>query len=89
MQIELLANYIVEAHVSTIILFCVICKDVDNLYKLQMFRPKGLHQSQILHVVRFNQYILDCSRRGVISQRDHDRLHLHEITVHKQCIFYT
>ena len=32
-------------------------------------------------VARFNQYILDCLRRGVISQKEHDR------RVHKQCIF--
>ena len=31
-------------------------------------------------VVRFNQYILDWLRRGVISQREHDRLHLSENT---------
>ena len=31
-------------------------------------------------VVKFNQYILDCLRRGVISQREHDRLHLPENT---------
>ena len=43
-------NYVVEASIPTIILFCVICKDVDNLYKWQTFRPKSLHQSQILHV---------------------------------------
>ena len=42
-------NYTVVASVPTIILFCVIRKDVDNLYKWQTFWPKGLHQSQILH----------------------------------------
>ena len=40
-------NYVVEANVPTIILFCVICKDIENLYKWQTFRPKGFYQSQI------------------------------------------
>ena len=48
-RLELLANYIVEVSVPTIILFCVICKGVDNLYKWKMFQLKGLHQSQVLH----------------------------------------
>ena len=34
-------NYVVEASVPTIILFSVIRKDVGNLYKWLMFRPKG------------------------------------------------
>ena len=42
-------NCIVEASAPTIILFSVIRKDVDNLYKRQIFRPRGFHQSQILH----------------------------------------
>ena len=42
-------NFVVETSVPTIILFCVICKDVDNLYKWQTLRPKGLHHSQISH----------------------------------------
>ena len=33
-----------------IILYCIIHKDVDNLYKRQTFWPKGLHQSQVSHV---------------------------------------
>ena len=37
-------NYIVEASVPMIILFCVIRKDVDNLYKWQMLQTKSLHQ---------------------------------------------
>ena len=44
-----MANYVVEASTPTILLFSVICKDVDNLYKWQTFQPKGLHQSEILH----------------------------------------
>ena len=49
-QLELVANYVVEARVPSIILFCVIHKDGDNSYKWQTFRPKGFHQTQILHV---------------------------------------
>ena len=41
----MIGNYVAEASVPTILLFCVICKDVDNLYKWQKFRPIGLHQS--------------------------------------------
>ena len=47
--VDKLANCIVEASVLTIILFCIIHKDVDNLCKWQTFQPKGLHQSQISH----------------------------------------
>ena len=43
-------NYIVEASLPMIILFSVFCKDVGSLYKSLTFQPKGLHQSQILHV---------------------------------------
>ena len=31
------------------ILFCVISKNIDNLYKWETFWPKGLPQSQISH----------------------------------------
>ena len=48
-RLELVTNYVVEASVPTIILFCIIRKDVDKLYKWQMFWPNGLHQSQISH----------------------------------------
>ena len=48
--IELLANYMVEVSVPTIIHFSVIHEDVGNLYEWLTFRPKILHQSQILHV---------------------------------------
>ena len=48
-QLELIANYVVEASIPTMILFCVIHKDVGNLYKWQTFRHRGLHQNQILH----------------------------------------
>ena len=44
-----LVNYVVEASVPTIILFCVIHEDVDDLYKWQMYRPSSLHQRQISH----------------------------------------
>ena len=40
---------VVEVSVPTILLFCVIHKDVDYLYKWQTFRPKSVHQSQISH----------------------------------------
>ena len=59
---EKLANYIVEASVPMIILFSVICKDVDNLYKWQTFQPKGLHQSQILHANNNTTIIHDITR---------------------------
>ena len=39
----------IEVSVPTIILFCVICKDVDDLYKWQTFWPSSLHQHQISH----------------------------------------
>ena len=42
-------NSVVEASVPTILLFCVVRKDVDYLYKWKTFRPKGHHQSQISH----------------------------------------
>lgn len=32
-----------------IILFCVIRKDVNNLYKWKTFQPKGLHLCEVLH----------------------------------------
>ena len=35
-----------ETSVPTIILICVICKNVDNLYKWETFQPKRLHQNQ-------------------------------------------
>ena len=38
-----MANYMVEASVPTITHFGVVRKDVRNLYKRLMFRPKGLH----------------------------------------------
>ena len=41
--------YVVEASIPTIILFCVICKGVDDLYKWQTFQPNGLHDHQISH----------------------------------------
>ena len=44
-----IAIYVIEASVPTIILFCVIREDVDDLYKWQTFRPSSLHQRQILH----------------------------------------
>ena len=44
-----IANYVVEASVPTIILFCVIREDVDDLYKWQTFWPSGLHHRQISH----------------------------------------
>ena len=47
---QTMGNCVVEASVPIIILFCVIHKDVDSLYKWQTFQPKGLYQSQILHV---------------------------------------
>ena len=43
-------NYVVEAGVPTIILFCGIREDVDDLYKWQTFWHSGLHQSQISYV---------------------------------------
>ena len=42
-RLELLAYYIVKASVPTIILFCVIRKDVGNSYKWQTFWPKVCH----------------------------------------------
>ena len=42
-------NYGVKASIPTMILFCVILKDVGNLYKWQTFQHRGLHQSQLLH----------------------------------------
>ena len=62
---ELVANYVVEASVPTIILFCVIRKDVDNLITWQTFRPKGLHQSQISHelVQNFRHLCRKCTFR--------------------------
>ena len=42
-----ISNYAVKASIPTIILFSVIRKDVDDLYKWKTFRPTGLHQSQI------------------------------------------
>ena len=44
-----MVNSVVEASIPTILLFCVIRKDVDYLYKWQTFWPRGLHQSQISH----------------------------------------
>ena len=55
-------NYIVEVSVHKIILFCVISKDVNNLYKWQTFRLKGLHQSQILHADNNTTIIHDINR---------------------------
>ena len=49
-RLELVANYVVKASVLTIIPFCVTYKDVDDLYKWQMFPPSGLYQSLISHV---------------------------------------
>ena len=49
MMQSLQANHVVEASIPTIILFCAIHEDVDDLYKWQPFRPSGLHQSQISH----------------------------------------
>ena len=48
-RLELIANYVVEASVLTIVLFCVkFAKDVDDLlYKWKTFRRTSLHQSQI------------------------------------------
>ena len=45
-----------------ILLFCVIRKDVDDLYKRQTFRCKGLHQSQILHVGNNTTIMHDINR---------------------------
>ena len=61
-QLELLANCMVEASVPTIILFCVIRENIDNLYKWQTFRPKGLHQSQILYADNNSTIIRDINR---------------------------
>ena len=41
------ANYVVEASILTIILFCVICKDVDDLYKWQRFRPSDIRMRNL------------------------------------------
>ena len=46
-KVYLIAIYVIEASIPTIILFCVICEDVDDLYKRQTFRPSSLHQRQI------------------------------------------
>ena len=43
-------EYVIEARVSTIIFFCVIREDVDNLYKWQTFQSSSLPQRQISHV---------------------------------------
>ena len=45
----LVANQVIEASIPKIILFCVICEDVNDLYKWKTFWPSGLHQSQISH----------------------------------------
>ena len=42
----------IEVSAPTIILFCVIRNDVDDLYKWQTFRPSSLHQRQISHAER-------------------------------------
>ena len=50
-RLEQIANFMIKASVSTMILFCVkIHEDVDDLYKWQTFWPSSLHQCQILHV---------------------------------------
>ena len=48
-RLDPIANYVVEVSVPTIILFCVIYNDVDDLYKWKTFQPRGLHQSHISH----------------------------------------
>ena len=44
--------YVIEASVSTIILFCVIHEDFDDLYQWQTFRPSSFHQRQISSLCR-------------------------------------
>ena len=46
---NVITNCIVEVSVPTIILFCVIRKDVNNLYKWETFWPKGLQSEPDPH----------------------------------------
>ena len=74
-QLAILANYIVEASILTIILFSVFCKDVGNVYKWLTFRPKGLHQSQILHAdisdLLGRSYLYsNCKLKSFLCQKD-------------------
>ena len=55
--LKLKANYVIEANVPTIILFCVVCKDVD-LYKWQTFQPSTLHQRQFSHADNNISYMI-------------------------------
>ena len=48
-----IANYVVDVSIPTIILFCVVHEDVDDLYKRQTFQPSGLCQSRISHADNF------------------------------------
>ena len=38
---------ILRSSIPTIVFYCVVRKDVDNLYKQQAFWPKGLHHNQV------------------------------------------
>ena len=73
----------IEASVPTIILFCVIREDVDDLYKWQMFQPSSLHQRQILHadhmknctVVSFSTiHVPFCTDGGDLCEADDSML---------------
>ena len=46
---------VIEASVPMIILFCVIRKDVDDLYEWQTFRPSSLHLYKLSTSSRITQ----------------------------------
>ena len=64
-----------------------VIMDVSHLVELAHKHLSDVNTYQLLKndpthevMVRFNQYILDCLRRGVVSQKEYDRLHLPEDT---------
>ena len=68
-RLELIAKYADELSVPTINLFCVVYKDVDNLYKWQPFQPKSLHQSQVSHAGNNTTIIRDINRVYIYINR--------------------
>ena len=65
-----------------------VIMDASHLIELAHEHLSDINTYQLLKndptpevVVRLNQYILDCLRRGVISPREHDRLHLGVVSV--------
>ena len=48
-RLQLRAIYVIEASIPTIILFCVIRGDIDDLYKWKTLQSSSVHQCHILH----------------------------------------